>query len=96
MLMLRVWHPETTETERAAIQFIFDCMADEALVGTNEQVFAYPGLGQATVAAGLRSDVPLLLAIALFTALFVSVGNLIADGLYQWADPRIARDRTNE
>jgi peptide/nickel transport system permease protein len=61
-----------------------------------EQVFAYPGLGQATVAAGLRSDVPLLLAIALFTALFVSVGNLIADGLYQWADPRIARDRTNE
>ncbi|WP_062359295.1 ABC transporter permease [Vreelandella aquamarina] len=61
-----------------------------------EQVFAYPGLGQATVAAGLRSDVPLLLAIALFTALFVSVGNLIADGLYQWADPRIARNRTNE
>ncbi|HAV44332.1 MAG TPA: ABC transporter permease, partial [Halomonas sp.] len=42
------------------------------------------------------SDVPLLLAIALFTALFVSIGNLIADGLYQWADPRIARDRTNE
>ena len=46
MLMLRVWHPETTETERAAIQFIFDCMADEALVGTNEQVFAYPALAE--------------------------------------------------
>lgn len=56
-----------------------------------EQVFAYPGLGQATVAAGLRSDVPLLLAIALFTALFVSIGNLIADGLYQLADPRIGQ-----
>lgn len=56
-----------------------------------EQVFAYPGLGQATVAAGLRSDVPLLLAIALFTALFVSMGNLIADGLHQLADPRIAQ-----
>ncbi|GGC78974.1 ABC transporter permease [Vreelandella lutescens] len=56
-----------------------------------EQVFAYPGLGQATVAAGLRSDVPLLLAIALFTALFVSIGNLIADGLYHLADPRIAQ-----
>lgn len=54
-----------------------------------EQVFAYPGLGQATVAAGLRSDVPLLLGIALFTALFVSVGNLIADSLYQRVDPRI-------
>ncbi|WP_404377138.1 ABC transporter permease [Vreelandella aquamarina] len=58
-----------------------------------EQVFAYPGLGQATVAAGLRSDVPLLLAIALFTALFVSVGNLIADGLYQLSDPRITREQ---
>lgn len=54
-----------------------------------EQVFAYPGLGQATVEAGLRSDVPLLLAIAMFTTLFVSVGNLIADGLYRWVDPRL-------
>ncbi|BBI49519.1 hypothetical protein HORIV_19400 [Vreelandella olivaria] len=54
-----------------------------------EQVFAYPGLGQATVAAGLRSDVPLLLGIALFTALFVSVGNMIADSLYAVIDPRI-------
>lgn len=54
-----------------------------------EQVFAYPGLGQATVEAGLRSDVPLLLGIALFTALFVSIGNLIADSLYHVIDPRI-------
>lgn len=54
-----------------------------------EQVFAYPGLGQATVAAGLRSDVPLLLGIALFTAAFVSVGNMIADSLYAVIDPRI-------
>ena len=54
-----------------------------------EQVFAYPGLGQATVAAGLRSDVPLLLGIALFTAAFVSVGNMIADSLYTVIDPRI-------
>ena len=54
-----------------------------------EQVFAYPGLGQATVAAGLRSDVPLLLAIALFTALFVSIGNLTADALARVTDPRI-------
>ena len=54
-----------------------------------EQVFAYPGLGQATVAAGLRSDVPLLLGIALFTALFVSIGNMIADSLYAVIDPRI-------
>ncbi|WP_372373897.1 ABC transporter permease [Vreelandella venusta] len=58
-----------------------------------EQVFAYPGLGQATVEAGLRSDVPLLLGIALFTALFVSVGNLIADSLYPLIDPRMAQEQ---
>lgn len=54
-----------------------------------EQIFAYPGLGQATVAAGLRSDMPLLLGIALFTALFVSIGNLMADTLYGVIDPRL-------
>lgn len=54
-----------------------------------EQVFAYPGLGQATVAAGLRSDIPLLLGIALFTAVFVSLGNMLADTLYGVIDPRI-------
>lgn len=54
-----------------------------------EQVFSYPGLGQATVAAGIKGDVPLLLAITLCLTLFVSVGNMIADMLYRLVDPRI-------
>ena len=54
-----------------------------------EQVFAYPGLGQATVEAGLKGDVPLLLGIALFSAVFVFFGNTIADILYTFFDPRI-------
>ena len=54
-----------------------------------EQVFAYPGIGQATVAAGLRSDVPLLLGIVIISAIFVFVGNLIADIIYQYVDPRL-------
>ncbi len=54
-----------------------------------EQVFSYPGLGQATVDAGLRGDVPLLLGLVLFSAMFVLVGNLAADGLYRLVDPRI-------
>lgn len=54
-----------------------------------EQVFSYPGLGQATVQAGLRGDMPLLLGIALFSALFVFAGNLIADIIYTVVDPRI-------
>ncbi|MCR3923417.1 MAG: ABC transporter permease, partial [Firmicutes bacterium] len=54
-----------------------------------EQVFSYPGLGQATVQAGLRGDVPLLLAIVLFSAIFVFSGNLLADLIYRVVDPRI-------
>ncbi len=54
-----------------------------------EQVFAYPGLGAATVAAALRSDVPLLLGIVFFSAIFVFVGNTLADLAYQLIDPRI-------
>lgn len=54
-----------------------------------EQVFAYPGLGEATVEAALRSDVPLLVGIVFFSAIFVYTGNAIADLTYQIVDPRI-------
>lgn len=56
-----------------------------------EQVFSYPGLGQAVVQAGLGGDVPLLLGIALFSTLFVFVGNSIADFFYRAIDPRIRK-----
>ena len=58
-----------------------------------EQVFSYPGLGQAAVTAGLGSDVPLLLAITVISAAIVFVGNLAADLLYQVVDPRLSRER---
>lgn len=54
-----------------------------------ENVFSYPGLGSAVSAAGLSSDVPLLLGITLFSALFVCVGNMIANLLYGVIDPQI-------
>ncbi len=54
-----------------------------------EQVFSYPGLGQATVSAGLRGDLPLLMGIAIFSCIFVYSGNVIADSLYNVVDPRI-------
>lgn len=58
-----------------------------------ENIFSYPGLGSAVSAAGLNSDVPLLLGITLFSALFVSVGNLIADLLYGVVDPQIREEQ---
>ncbi|MEM9216649.1 MAG: ABC transporter permease [Cyanobacteria bacterium P01_F01_bin.150] len=54
-----------------------------------EQVFAYPGLGEATVQAALRSDIPLLVGIVFFSALFVYSGNTLADLAYPIVDPRI-------
>ncbi len=59
-----------------------------------EQVFSYPGLGKATVEAGIRGDVPLLLAITLALTFVVFLGNTIADLLYRVVDPRISGGTT--
>ena len=54
-----------------------------------ETVFSYPGLGSATTAAGIKGDVPLLLGIAIFSTIFVFVGNMTANILYIVLDPRV-------
>jgi peptide/nickel transport system permease protein len=54
-----------------------------------EQVFSYPGLGKATVEAGVRGDVPLLLGITIFSTIFIFCGNTIADLIYRAVDPRL-------
>ncbi len=54
-----------------------------------EQVFSYPGLGQAAITAGLGGDIPLLLGIAVISAAIVFMGNFTANLLYSAVDPRI-------
>lgn len=54
-----------------------------------EQVFSYPGLGQAAITAGLGGDAPLLCAIALVSAVFVFVFNALANVAYGALDPRM-------
>ncbi|MFQ6370281.1 ABC transporter permease [Shewanella sp. YIC-542] len=44
-----------------------------------ETVFNFPGLGSALVKAGLGNDAPLMMGITLFSALFVFVGNVLAE-----------------
>lgn len=61
-----------------------------------EQVFSYPGLGQAAVTAGLGGDVPLLLGITVISAAIVFAGNFLANVLYGVVDPRIRRGRRYE
>lgn len=54
-----------------------------------EQVFGRPGIGQATVVAVTRQDVPVVLGITLLAvALYVAV-NTVVDILYLWIDPRL-------
>jgi len=54
-----------------------------------EQIFSYPGLAGLVQEAGLKGDMALLLGIVLISAVWVFVGNLIADILYAVIDPRI-------
>ena len=61
-----------------------------------ENVFSYPGLGAAASAAGMGSDVPLLLGITLFSALFVFIGNMLANIIYGIVDPQIREGYMNE
>ena len=58
-----------------------------------EQVFSYPGLGQAAVTAGLGGDAPLLVAIALASAVVVFAGNAAGDVICALVDPRIREGR---
>lgn len=60
-----------------------------------EQVFSYPGLGNAATLAGLRGDAPLLLGIALCSAVFVFIGNLLANIVYCLVDPQIREERSH-
>lgn len=58
-----------------------------------EQVFSYPGLGQAAVVAGTGGDAPLLVGIALASAAIVCAGNALANVLYGVIDPRMGQRR---
>jgi peptide/nickel transport system permease protein len=54
-----------------------------------ESVFGIPGLGRMAVNAIGDRDMPLLQGTILFTTVIVIVGNLTADLLYAFLDPRI-------
>lgn len=58
-----------------------------------ETVFSYPGIGSTATMAGLQGDVSLLLAIAIFSAFFVFVGNTLAEMIYIWMDPMMGEER---
>lgn len=65
-----------------------------ALITTSaivEQIFGWPGIGAATIAAALESDLALLLATSLGTALVVIAAGWVGDDLAGRIDPRVRR-----
>jgi peptide/nickel transport system permease protein len=54
-----------------------------------EAVFAWPGVGRVLVEAVQARDYPVVLAATAVSALLVVAGNLLADALGVWADPRL-------
>lgn len=54
-----------------------------------EQVFGRPGIGQATVVAVTRQDIPVVLGITLLAVTLYVVVNTVVDIVYLWIDPRL-------
>lgn len=54
-----------------------------------EKVFGWPGMGLLGVEAINNRDYQILMGLTLFTAILVLLGNLLADIMYSFVDPRI-------
>jgi peptide/nickel transport system permease protein len=57
-----------------------------------ETIFAWPGMGRVIVTGILQRDYPVVMATTFLFATFVILGNLLADVLYAFVDPRIRYD----
>jgi peptide/nickel transport system permease protein len=55
-----------------------------------EVVFSWPGLGQFGFDSILKRDYPVIMGVTMISALFIVVGNLLADVAYILLDPRIS------
>src|SRR6266550_2217205 len=54
-----------------------------------EAVFAWPGVGRVLVEAVRARDYPVVMAATAISAVLVVAGNMIADVLAAWVDPRV-------
>lgn len=54
-----------------------------------EKIFSWPGIGLLFIDSAFQRDYPVIMALTVISAVFVVIGNLIADILYAIFDPRI-------
>jgi peptide/nickel transport system permease protein len=58
-----------------------------------EAIFAWPGVGRIMVEAVRARDYPVIMAATAVSATLVVLGNLLAEALATWADPRLRSGR---
>ena len=54
-----------------------------------ESVFGWPGIGQLAWQAIQRVDIPIIVGVTLVSAVAIVLGNLLADLISPFVDPRI-------
>jgi peptide/nickel transport system permease protein len=54
-----------------------------------ESVFGWPGIGQLAWQAIQRVDIPIIMGVTLISAIAIVIGNLIADLVAPFVDPRV-------
>ena len=54
-----------------------------------EQIFSITGLGKFSIDSVLGNDLPAIMGVVLFAAIFVVVANIVVDVLYAFIDPRV-------
>jgi peptide/nickel transport system permease protein len=54
-----------------------------------EAIFAWPGVGRIMVEAVVARDYPVIMAATAVSAMLVVLGNILAEALAAWADPRL-------
>ncbi|RVD65982.1 ABC transporter permease, partial [Mesorhizobium sp. M7A.F.Ca.ET.027.03.2.1] len=54
-----------------------------------ESVFGWPGIGQLAWQAIQRVDIPIIMGVTLVSAFAIVLGNLLADVIAPFIDPRI-------
>ena len=54
-----------------------------------ETVFTWPGIGRLFLDSLGYNDYPVIMGVLMFTAIFVLLGNLIADIVVAGVDPRV-------
>ena len=59
-----------------------------------EAVFAWPGVGRVLVEAVQARDYPVVMAATVVSAVLVVAGNMLADVLAAWLDPRVTKAAT--